>query len=152
MRLIAAVVVLSAVSFGVLCPASLCLDDALPNPAELAALENKANQAPPNDKCFLYAKLVSRMTELANQQLNAGDPKQASVTLQTVQRYTEKIHADLVEKSKKLKNAQLLLEKTCFRLKDIINSSSYENRPNLEATLKELDQVQSELMMQVFKH
>jgi hypothetical protein len=152
MRLIAAVMVLSAASFGVLCPASLCLDDSVPDLAELTALENKANRAPLNDKCFLYAKLVSRMTELANQQLKAGDSEKASVTLKTVQYYADKIHSDLVERSKKLKNAQLLLERTYFRLKDIMYSSSYEDRPNLEATLKELDQVQSELMVQVFKH
>jgi hypothetical protein len=35
------------------------------NPTALTALETKADQAQPRDRCFLYAELVSRMTDLA---------------------------------------------------------------------------------------
>src|SRR5271154_1739795 len=67
----------------------------------LAALHTKADQAQPRDRCFLYAELVSQMTDLVGQQLNSGDSGQASETLKLVQRYVEKIHTGVADGSKK---------------------------------------------------
>ena len=124
------------------------LDD---SPTALAALMAKADQAQPKDKCFLYAKLVSQMTDLAGRQFNAGDSGQASETLKLVQQYAEKIHMGVADDSKKLKDAEVLMQRTSFRLQDIRNEASYEDRQTLEATLKQLNQVQAQLMTQVFK-
>ena len=124
------------------------LDD---SPTALAALQAKADQAQPRAKCFLYAKLVSQMTDLAGHQLNSGDSGQASETLKLVQQYAEKIHMGVADDSKKLKDAELLMQRTSFRLQDIRNEASYEDRQTLEATLKQLNQVQAQLMTQVFK-
>jgi hypothetical protein len=121
------------------------------SPTALTALQAKAEQAQPRDRCFLYAELVSQMTDLAAQQFNSGDSLQASETLKLVQRYAEKIHMGVPDDSKKLKNAELLMQRTSFRLKDIVSEASYEDRPALEATLKQLHQAQEQLMMQVFK-
>jgi hypothetical protein len=117
----------------------------------LAALQAKADQAQPKDQCFLYAELVSQATDLVGREYDSGDLNNASATLRLVQRYAEKIHVGIAEDSKKLKNAELLMQHTSFRLKDIIATASYEDRQVLESTLKQLDQVQSQLMMQVFK-
>ena len=46
---------------------------------------------------------------------------------------------------------QELMRHTSFRLNGILNAASYEDRQALQATLKQLEQVQTELMMQVFK-
>jgi len=124
------------------------LDD---SPTALAALQAKADQAQPKDKCFLYAKLVSQMTDLAGRQFNSGDSGQASETLKLVQQYAEKIHMGVLDDSKRLKDAELLMQRTSFRLQDIRNEASYEDRQTLEATLKQLNQVQAQLMTQVFK-
>jgi hypothetical protein len=53
--------------------------------------------------------------------------------------------------SKKLKDAELLMRRTSRRLEDILGEARYEDQPALEATLKQLNQVQAELMMQVFR-
>ena len=124
------------------------LDD---SPTTLAALQTKADQAQPKDKCFLYAKLVSQMTDLAGRQFNSGESGQASETLKLVQKYAEKIHMGVVDDSKRLKDAELLMRRTSSRLQDIRNEASYEDRQALEVTLKQLNQVQAQLMMQVFK-
>jgi hypothetical protein len=124
------------------------LDD---SPTALAALQAKADQAQPRDRCFLYAELIKRMTNLAGQQFNSGDSEHALETLKLVQGDAEKIHSDVAEDSNKLKNAELLVRGTSFRLKHILDKASYEDRPVLEATLQELDQVQAQLMMEVFK-
>src|SRR5271167_3350780 len=116
-----------------------------------AALHTKVDQAQPRDRCFLYAEIVSQMTDLAGKQFNSGEFGQASQTIQLVQRYTEKIHAGVTDDSKKLRDAELLMRRASFRLKGILSVATYEDRPALEVTLKQLNEVQSELLMQVFK-
>jgi len=120
-------------------------------PSALATLQAKADQAQPRDRCFLYAELVSQMTDLAGHELCSGDSEQASETLKLVQRYAEKIQIGVGDDSKKLKNAELLVRRTSFRLKDILGGASLEDRETLEATLRQLNQVQAQLMTQVFK-
>jgi hypothetical protein len=91
------------------------------------------------------------MTDLASQQLNSGDSEQASETLKLVQQYAEKIHMGVADDSKKLKDAELLIRGTAFRVKGMLNKASYEERPTLDLTLRQLNQIQTELMLQVFK-
>jgi hypothetical protein len=121
------------------------------NSTALAALQMKAEQAAPRDRCFLYAKLVSQMTDLAGQELHSGDFERASETLKLVAKDAERIHVGVAGNSKKIKDAEVLMQRTSFRLKDILGEASYEDRQTLQATLKQLDQVQAQLMMQVFQ-
>ena len=148
MRVIATAVVISVLSLASADAHASGLDD---NPTALAALEAKADRAQPRDKCFLYAKLVSRMTDLAGRQVNSGDSGRASETLKLVQQYAEKIHMGVADDSKRLKDAELLVQRTSFRLKDILSEASYEDRQVLQATLTQVNRVQAQLMAQVFK-
>lgn len=144
--LIAALTTLAAV------PAAYAAGDKLLDTQQIAALESRAAQAAPKEQCFLYTELVHSMTELAGQQLNAGDAAKASMTLKTVQKYLEKIHMDVSDNAKKLKTAEITMEHTAYRLKELMLGASLDDRPTLESTLKQLDQVHSEMMMEVFKH
>jgi Spy/CpxP family protein refolding chaperone len=148
LRFVAAAVVISTLPLTCVFASASALDD---SPAALAALQVKADHAQPRDRCFLYATLVNRMTDLAGHQLNSGDSRQASQTLKVVQQYAQKIHMGVVDDSKKLRDAELLMRRATFRLQDIVSEASYEDRQTLEATLKQLNQVQTELMTQVFK-
>ena|ERR1700722_10999510 len=141
-------IAISTVSFICVCPpASAQAGDS----GEVFALQAKADQAQSRDRCFLYAELVSRLIEQAGQQFNSGDNDRASDTLKQVQRYTQKIQLGIADDSKRLKNSELLVERSSHRLNDILYAASYEDRPALEATLKKLNQVQGQLMMQIFK-
>ena len=150
MRFVATIIVF-ALAFSLFCARARAIDEKVPDAQAMAALIAKADQAGPKEQCFLYAELVHQMTELAGQQLSAGDDDHASATLRLVQRYTEKIHLGVTEDGKKLKNAEQLIEHTSYRLTGILNAASYEDRQAVQATLKQLEQVQTELMMQVFK-
>lgn len=132
-------------------PGALGADEKIPDPQAIAALEQRASTATPREQCFLYAELVHEMTELAGRQLSAGDVEHASGTLRAVRDYAAKIHMGVADDSKRLKNAEILVRHTAFRLKDILSAASLEDRPTLDATLKQLDQVQAELMVQVFR-
>jgi hypothetical protein len=148
MRCVVTAVVLSTLSLSGVHAQASSPDD---NPTPLAALQAKADQAHPRDRCFLYAELVSKMADLAGQQVNSDNSEQASQTLKLIQRYAENIHVSVTDDSRKLKDAELLVQRTCLRFKNILHEASYEDRPALELTLRQLNEVHEQLMMQVFK-
>jgi hypothetical protein len=49
-----------------------------------------------------------------------------------------------------VKNAEILLNPTAFRLGEMLPSSSFEARPLLQETLSDVNHAQSEAMLQVF--
>ena len=121
-------------------------------PVDLEALREKADKAQPRDKCFLYARLISQMTDLADNQLNFGDSAEAMGTLNAMSRYAEEIHVNVSADAKNLKSAELLIRHSTIRLKGMLLEASFEDRPALETTLHKVDQIQAQLMMQVFKN
>jgi hypothetical protein len=151
MRFAATILALPALLLTLNCVRAFAIDERIADPEAMAALMAKADQAQPKEQCFLYAEIVHQMTELAGQQLSSGDGDHASATLKLVQKYAEKIHMGVAEDAKKLKNAEQLVQHTSYRLNGILNAASYDDRQVLQATLKQLEQVQTELMMQVFR-
>jgi hypothetical protein len=127
-------------------------DDNRPTPEAINQLEIRAQQANPREQCFLYTELVHTMTEMAGQQILAGEPEKASVTLKKVEHYARLIHLGLARDTKRLKNAELLMHHTTHRLGDYMHAASSDDREVLQATLKQLDQVQDEILSQVFLH
>ena len=120
-------------------------------PIPVSELQAKADQALPQERCFLYAELVSRMTEIAGLQFGTGDPAAGEETLTLVRLYALKLQANIGDESKKLKLAEILLQRASIRLDGILHEAPYENRAALEITLKQVNNVQTQLMMQVFK-
>jgi len=133
-------------------PAALAASDKTLDAHQLSALEAKAAQAGPKEQCYLYAELAHSMAELAGQQMSAGDTSKASASLKAVQMYAEKIHMGVADDTRKLKNAEILMRETAYRLKELMLGASLDDRPTLEATVKQLNQVQAEILQQVFKH
>jgi hypothetical protein len=125
-------------------------DNKIPDEERIDALEAKANQAQPREQCFLYAELVQEMTELSARQYAAGDVVKADGMLKKIQQFVQKIHLSLASNDKRLKHAQILLSNTAFRLKELLHSSDYDDRPLVEKTLAQVNQAQNEAMMQVF--
>jgi type II secretory pathway component HofQ len=126
-------------------------DNKPPDLDAIAALEARANQAQPREQTFLYAELVQQMTELSIQQYAAGDGEKATNLLKRIQQIAQKIHLSLTENDKRLKNAEMLLSHTAFRLSEMLHSSSIEDRPLVEQTLSQVTQAQNDTLMQVFR-
>ena len=131
------------------CAASL--DDKIPDQQTINALELRASQAQPREQCFLYAELIHQMTEYSLKQYAAGDVDKASELLKQVQQIVQKMHLSVADNDKRLKNAEILLRHSAFRLKEMLQSSSSEDRPLVEATLAQVNQAESETMLQVFR-
>jgi hypothetical protein len=114
-------------------------------------LQAKILQAQPREQCFLYAELVHQMTEVSLRQYSAGDGEKASALLKQVQEFAHKIHLSMSDDNKRLKNAEILLRHTAFRLTEMLHNSSLEDRPLVAQTLAQVNQAQDEAMLQVFR-
>ena len=138
----------------VTCPTralSASLDDKHPDAQSIAALETKASQASPREQCFLYAELVHAMIEYSTDQYAAGEYQKAADTLKRVNGFAQKIHIAVANDEKRLKNAQILLRHTAYRLNELLHASALEDRPLVAQTLAQVNQIQTETMMQVFR-
>lgn len=127
------------------------LDDKTPDQQMIEALELRASQAQPREQCFLYAQLVHAVVEQSAHQYASGDIEKATGLLKKAQELTHKIHMVLASNDKKLKDAQILLRHTAFRLTEMLHVSSMDDRPMVEQTLAQLNQAQTDAMLQVFK-
>ena len=126
-------------------------DDKIFDQETITALEARITQAQPREQCFLYAELIHQMTEFSVKQYAAGDVEKASSLLKEIQTLTHKMHLSIAENDKRLKNAQILLRHTAFRLNEMLHSSSFEDRPLVQATLAQVNKAQDETMLQVFR-
>jgi hypothetical protein len=148
-----AVLVIPAMILAVACPfrALAAIDERHADEQSIAALELKANQSQPREQCFLYAELIHDMIEFSSAQYAAGEVDKASETLKHVHALAQKIHIAMANDEKRLKNAQILLRHTAFRLTELLHASSIEDRPLVAETLTQVNQIQTETMLQVFR-
>ena len=134
------------------CPVCASSPDSSPNDQQsIDALEAKAGQAQPREQCFLYAQLVQQMTELSIRQYAAGNVLKATSLLTRIQHIAQKIHLSVADNDRRLKNAEILLSRTAFRLNEMLQATSVEDRPLVEQTLAQVSQAQNATMMQVFQ-
>lgn len=117
----------------------------------IAALQARIPLAHPREQCFLYAELIHQMTEFSMRQYAAGDVDQATDMLKEIQKLTHKLHLSMAENDKRLKNAEILLRHTAFRLNEFLHNSSTDDRPVVEATLAQVNRAESEAMLEVFR-
>jgi len=133
-------------------PVHAAIDETLPDAQTLNQLELRAEQANPRDQCYLYTQLVHTMTELAVKEMADGDDDQASATLKQINRYAHLIQVNLEQNTKRLKNAEMLMHHTTLRLAQALHLASEDDRTTVQATLKQLDLVQDQILNQVFNH
>jgi hypothetical protein len=117
----------------------------------IAALETRIPLAQPREQCFLYAELIHQMTEFSLKQYSAGNTDKANAMLKHIQDLAQKLHLSVADDNKRLKNAEILLRHTAFRLTEMLHSSSFEDRPLVQETLAQVNQAEAEAMLQVFK-
>jgi hypothetical protein len=125
--------------------------DSVPTQKSIDDLAARASQAQPRQQCFLYAQLVHQMAELSVRQYSAGDVDSALASLHGIQQFAQKIHLSLSNDDKRLKNAEILLNQTAFRLHEMLQSSSFEDRPVVEATLAQVSHAQDEALNQFLR-
>ena len=148
-RIPLAVLLLLAVPAAPACASGF--DDKPFNQQSIDAIQARVSQAQPREQCFLYAELVHQMTEFSLREYAAGDVAKSTDLLKQIQLLAHKIHLSVSNDDKRLKNAEILLRHTAFRLTEMLHNSSLEDRPLVEQTLAQVNQAQNEAMLQVFR-
>ena len=138
--------------FFLVLPARAAANESIPTPEALARLEVRAAQAKPREQCFLYTELVHGLTQQATAQLADDDKEQAAATLKQIDQDAHLIQRSLARNSNRLKDAQKLLHDTTFRLGQLLHLVSGDDRATVQSTLKQLNQLNDELLNQVFTH
>ena len=131
----------------------LCASNIDEKPADLQsiqALEARADVAQPREQCFLYAELVHQMTELSVRQYASGDVDNANSMLKRIQQLAQKIHLSIAVNDKRMKDAEILLRHTAFRLNEMLHGANFEDHDLVQAALSDVNQAQNEAMMHVF--
>ncbi|HEV2471154.1 MAG TPA: hypothetical protein VGS41_00705 [Chthonomonadales bacterium] len=126
-------------------------DQETPEQQSIEALEARITTAQPREQCILYAQLIQKETEYSLQQYSAGDVQKGNALLRHVQLLAHRLHLSVAMNDKQLKNAEILLRRTAFRLTEMLHSSDYDTRPLVAQTLAQVNEADNEAMMQVFK-
>ncbi len=114
-------------------------------------LKEHALHADPKDQCYLFAQIVHQLTELSAQKYADGDPDSAVAALKQIHDFANKIAHSLAEHNKQLKNAEILLRHTAFRLREMMHSSSVDDQTTVRETLAQIDTLEADTLQQVFK-
>ena len=134
------------------CPAlAYSPDDKPADQQSIAALQARISQAQPREQCYLYAELLHQMTEFSMREYAQGNTEKANDLLKQIQEIAHKVHLSVAENDKRLKNAEILLRHTAFRLNEMLHASAFEDRPVVQETLAQVNRAESEAMLQVFK-
>ncbi|HZY63544.1 MAG TPA: hypothetical protein VFE38_13570 [Edaphobacter sp.] len=145
-------IVISTLLFTFTPSARAGINETIPDAQTLSQMEQRAQAANPRDQCYLYTELVHTMTEMAVKQIADGDDNNTSAILTQVNHYAHLIQNNLAKNTKHLKNAEMLMHHTTRRLAESLHLASGDDRSSVQATLKQLDLVQDQILNQVFNH
>jgi hypothetical protein len=132
-------------------PARSAINETVTTADGLAQLEQRASQAKPREQCFLYTEIVHAMTEQAGRELSDGEDEQAASTFKQINHYAHLIQMNMAKDTKRLKDAQVLLHHTTYKLAQYLHLVSDDDQQNVKDTLKQLDQINDQLLTQVFQ-
>lgn len=127
-------------------------DESAVDATTLTGLETRAAAAEPRERCYLYTELLHGWTELASREMASGDDDAARSAVQRADADAEKLKSALGKDSKRLKNAELILEHTVHRLSDMMRVTSMEQRDAMQAVLRHMSSVHEDLLAAVFAH
>jgi len=122
------------------------------DPALFTQFEQNAEHAEAREQTYLYTQLVHAYTSLAGKQMADGNMDEANLSLKHIEHFAHMIHAALAKDTKKLKDAELLMQSAAFRLGQCLRMVSSDDKPAVEATLHQLNSLNDEMLAQVFSH
>ena len=127
-------------------------DESLMDVTALAQMETSVAAADPRDRCFLYTKLLHDWTELAGHDLAAGDESAAEIAMQHADANAARLKVAIAKDSKRLKNAEQLLEHSAHRLTDMLRVASMDQHDAMQTVLRHVNSVHDDLLAAVFAH
>jgi len=130
--------------------ASSAPEEPLLDAPALAILEQRADEAKPQEQCFLYTEVLHGLTEAAGRAMAAGDEEQVAATMGRIDHVMQKIEAASVGNARRLKNAEKLMEHTERRLSDMARAATSNEQVAVGATLTQLGKLHATMLRLVF--
>ena len=128
------------------------VNESVTGATELADLETQAASAEPRERCYLYTELLHNWTELAGREIAAGNDEAARAAMQHADADAAKLKSALARDSKRLKNAELILEHSVRRLSDMVRVTTLDQREVMQSVLRHVSSVHDDLLAAVFAH
>ncbi len=128
------------------------VNESVTGATELADLEMQAASAEPRERCYLYTELLHNWTELAGREIAAGNDEAARMAMQHADADAAKLKSALARDSKRLKNAELILEHSVRRLSDMVRVTTLDQREVMQSVLRHVSSVHDDLLAAVFAH
>lgn len=152
-RLAVSLCVLTLGSTCALRPArAAAVEERLIDVSTLSDMENRAAAAEPRDRCYLYTELLHNWTELASRELTAGNDEAAKTAMEHADANAAKLKTAIARDSKRLKNAELMLEHSVHRLSDMMRATTMDQREVMQAVLRHVSSVHDDVLAAVFAH
>lgn len=132
-----------------------CALNAKTQPSEtpdIQALAAKAARADLRDRCYLYAQLVRASTEVANHDIADGDEREGLDELRVVEDYSVALEQSLMKSTKKLRDSEILLRESAFRLRSAMLGAPLAERPTMAQALAHVNNAEAKVMDILFAH
>ncbi len=127
-------------------------NESLSDVTTLTQMETSAAAADPRERCFLYTELLHGWTELAGHALATGDDSAVEIAVQHADADAARLKLAIARDSKRLKNAEQLLEHSVHRLSDMARVASMDQHETMQAVLKHVSSVHDDLLAEIFAH
>lgn len=116
----------------------------------LEELKAEAAAASGGKQALLYTRVAREEVELANQHFTDGKVAEGHAAVRDAVAYAEKARDAARNSRKKLKQTEMAIGKTARRLNDIGKTLAIDDRPAVEQAVKELQQIQDQLLEAMF--
>lgn len=117
----------------------------------LDALKARAENARPQDQVHLFAEIARREVNEADRFYTAGDIAAATQAVDDLVRYATRATDAAQKTGKHLKETEILLRSTARRLDDVRKTLNFDDRPYVEAAVKQVEKLRQQLLDQMFR-
>jgi len=91
-----------------------------------------------------------KLTELSNQNFTDGQVEPAQAAMKDAGKYAEKAGHAAIDTHKHQKQTEIGLRRLTKRMKDIVQTLNFEDRPPVEQIIKSIEAVRSDLLLNMF--
>ena len=116
----------------------------------LEALKARAQNARIQDQGPLFAAIARREVIEADRFYTEGDIPKATQAVDEVMRYASRAAEAAQKSGKHLKDTEILLRETARRLDDVRKTLNFEDRPYVEAAVKQVEKFRQKLLEAMF--
>lgn len=123
---------------------------ASPAQQQLANLKSRADAAQGGEKISLSLDYAHQELEYANKLYTDGDVEKGEAAVGEVMTYARQAVQTAIATNKRLKSTEIDLRKLQHRMRDIGQSLNVDDRPPVEKSVQELEQLRSNLLGKMF--